>query len=180
MHEKGHDSFSLRAVAKAAGYSAAGIYEYFSSKDALCSALAEEAWNNLGKMLGRATQNIEDPIERLIISCQTYVDYATTNREDFLLIFSLLPCPRESNEDPIPSGSALAVFLRNVGHAVKCGVIDAETEQEQITVMYALWASAHGIAHLRSAHLASYKADFYEINRSVFRAVIQGWTPRGI
>jgi len=176
MYEKGYDSFSLRSVAKASGYSPAGLYEHFENKAALCSTLADDAWNNLGKTLNRATRNIEDPIERLIVGCEAYVDYATNFREDFLLLFSLLPCPRESNEEPVPSGSGLAVFLRNVKAAAEANAINAKTEQEQISVVYGLWAAAHGIAHLHAVHLAEFEADFAEANRVVFTAVLSGYS----
>ncbi|MBU3069196.1 TetR/AcrR family transcriptional regulator [Aestuariicella sp. G3-2] len=175
LHEKGHDAFSLRAVAKASGFSPSGLYEHFKNKEAIRTALADDAWNNLGKHLNRATQNVDDPIERLVVGCEAYIDYAAKNREDFLLIFSVLPSPRSSHESSIPEGSGLAVFLRNVKAAAEAKLICANSEQEQINVVYGLWSTAHGMAHLHAVHLADFKANFAESNRSVFIALIRGY-----
>jgi AcrR family transcriptional regulator len=175
MYEKGHDAFSLRAVAKASGYSPSGLYEHFKNKEAIRTALADDAWNNLGKHLNRATQHIDDPLNRLVVGCEAYIDYASNNREDFLLIFSVLPCPRTTHDSPVPKKSGLAVFFRNIKSAADAGLIHATTEQQQLRMFYALWAAAHGIAHLHTVHLAEFKSDFAEANREVFEALIAGY-----
>lgn len=175
LYEKGYDAFSLRAVAKASGYSPSGLYEHFENKEAIRAALADDAWDQLGRHLNRATQNIDDPIERLIVGGEAYIEYANKNREDFLLIFSVLPCPRKSNDAHVPRGSGLAVLLRNVNLAAEHGLIRAESEEQQINIVYALWAAAHGIAHLHTVHLAEFKANFKASNRSVFEAIVKGY-----
>jgi len=176
MYEKGYNKFSLRAVAKAAGYSPAGLYEYFDNKAALCEALAADAWVRFGKAMRKAAQNERDPLKRLVLLCEAYVKYAADNREDFLLLFSLLPSPRGTYDQYVPKGSGLAVFLEAITEASESGIINAKSERERQSVLYGLWTIAHGVAHLQTAHLAEFEDDFSEENRHIFESLLVGYT----
>lgn len=177
MYEKGYNNFSLRAVAKASGYSPAGLYEHFENKAALCAALAGDAWVRFGKAMRKAAQNEQDPLKRLVRLCEAYVKYAHEYREDFLLL-TMQPSPRKEHDQEVPQGSGLAVFLKAIADASEAGVIKARTENERLTVFYGLWTMAHGVAHLQVAHLAEFKDDFSEENRHIFEALLAGFNQK--
>jgi hypothetical protein len=104
------------------------------------------------------------------------VKYAADNREDFLLLFSLLPSPRGTYDQYVPKGSGLAIFLQAITEASEAGVINAKTERERQAVLYGLWAMAHGVAHLQTAHLAEFEDDFSAENRHIFESLLVGYT----
>lgn len=176
MYERGYNNFSLRAVARAAGYSPAGLYEYFENKAALCEALAEGAWIRFGTAMRKAARTERDPLKRLVILCEAYVKYAADNREDFLLLFSLLPSPRGAYDQYIPKDSGLAVFMAAITEVSEAGIFKAKTERERQSILYGLWTIAHGVAHLQTAHLAEFEDDFFAENRHIFESLILGYT----
>src|SRR5262245_24940699 len=82
---EGHQNFSLRAVAKRAGFSPAGLYEYFSGRDEIVEALAAQARASLRAALERAAK-AEPGAEALVALGEAYIRWAKSKKEDFMLL----------------------------------------------------------------------------------------------
>lgn len=59
------DDITVQAVADEAGQSLRTLYQYFSSKDDLLLAVFEESMRTYAKLIWRAVEPLDDPLERL-------------------------------------------------------------------------------------------------------------------
>ena len=109
--EQGLDKFSLRELARRVDYSPAGLYEYFSSKDEIVTAVAAEGFDRLSAYLDRVASDLP-PAERLVAIGLAYVGFAHNNPDYFTLMFSDLPSRRTSLAE---AGSSLTDEKVRVG-----------------------------------------------------------------
>jgi AcrR family transcriptional regulator len=180
--EGGHAALSLRQVARDAGFSPAGLYEYFDGRQAILDALAREASISLHRALDRAARvSAEQELsadEVLVAIGVAYVAWSKRHREDFQLLFSVLPSKRSSLDEAVPrpeEGSPYRVLLDAVLRAQGAGVVRGRDAASAERVAYGLWAAVHGMAMLQSGHLAGFSADFEAADRATLAALIAGF-----
>lgn len=65
LERNGGDDITVQAVADEAGQSLRTLYQYFSSKDDLLLAVFEESMRLYARLIERAIERLEDPLERL-------------------------------------------------------------------------------------------------------------------
>lgn len=169
--EHGPARLSWREVARHAGFSPAGLYEYFGSKEELIQAVADEALGRLYTQLDRAARDLP-PAEAIVELGMAYSSFARHNPEDFLLIFAQLPSQRSSLELPVRRGSPYQHVVDVVQAGVAGGVFRADLGVEQIA--YGVWALAHGMAMLQLTHLREFKADFVDSDRRLLERFVTG------
>ena len=173
--EKGPDQLSLREVARRVGHSPAGLYEYFSSKDEIVSALAAESYDRLFAYLSRVPVGLA-PAERVGEIGLAYVDFARQNPEHFMLSFTRLRSGRTSFQQPLREDSPYAVVLRAVQASVDAGEFNAIEGYGTQEIAYGLWVIAHGMAMLQQTHLQAYQDDFTATDRATFEVFVKGLT----
>jgi len=93
----GYEKASMRAVAKAAGVSLAGLYHYFDSKEKMLFLIQFRTFGSLLNNLREKLHGIEDPEEQLRVMIRAHLAYFAAN------IGALKVC---SNELDSLSGSA--------------------------------------------------------------------------
>jgi AcrR family transcriptional regulator len=94
---EGYQHVSIRRIAERIEYSPAAIYRYFSSKDDLCLALAEEGFRLLADMtLPRAEAS--DPLEAVRGAFWGYYEFSKAHPEYFALMFLDRSVPRISRD----------------------------------------------------------------------------------
>lgn len=86
---EGLDGASLRAIAAAAGYTPAALYFHFESKEAIYAEVLRTSLARLGQAVGRATQRVRTPEERLRAAALTFFRYYADNPRDLDLGFYL-------------------------------------------------------------------------------------------
>ena len=128
IQENGFNHLSLRAIAKRVQYAPASLYEYFDNKDSIIDALSDEINLRLSAQMSQETELVE--------MAWQYIAFALENSDDFQLLYQrpLLPSQEEK---------AKAVFTE----AIQASVLNLSKEKLEAMV-YALWATAHGIALL--------------------------------
>ncbi len=173
--EGGHAGLSLRAVAKEAGFSPAGLYEYFASKEELVGTLAAEAGASLGSALGRAIPSGARDRSALVALGRAYIRWSKQSPEDFLLFFSRLPSRRRSDDEATAKASPYGVVLAAVEEAGRAGAVRARGTKQVERLAYALWAAAHGAAMLQLTHLSGFRADFASADKALLEALLKGW-----
>lgn len=71
----GYEKASMRAVAKAANVSLAGLYHYFENKEKMLFLIQFRAFNSLVGGLREKLHGVSDPIEQLRIMVRSHVSY---------------------------------------------------------------------------------------------------------
>jgi len=174
IREKGADNLSLRAIAREIDYSPAGLYEYFSNKDAIIDAVCMRGNEYLARYLNAVDENtaIEEYLVELGLA---YVSFAKDNPEMFTLMFSHLNGPVEQiTVDDLSDDDAFAILARAVQKAVESGKIHSADEFDLMELSYSLWAVVHGMATLQVTYLGDFPVDFKRIDRFTLQSFIKG------
>jgi AcrR family transcriptional regulator len=83
---EGHRSLSLRRLANNIEFSATAVYMYFKNKEALLIDLARLGYQQLNTSIDTNCKSIIDPRNRLKAMLTTYWDFATHEKELYLLM----------------------------------------------------------------------------------------------
>lgn len=75
----GYQNASMRAVAKAARVSLAGLYHYFDRKEQMLFLIQFRTFNSLLNNLREKLMGVTDPAEQLHVAVRTHVDYFAAN-----------------------------------------------------------------------------------------------------
>lgn len=75
----GYGHASMRAVAKAAQVSLAGMYHYFDSKEKMLFLIQFRTFNSLLQNLREKLHGVEEPIEQLRVMVRSHIGYFATN-----------------------------------------------------------------------------------------------------
>ncbi len=175
--ERGAPALSLRAIARALHVTAPAIYNYFSHRDALVTALIIDAFQSLGDSQLKARDQVppEDIVGRLRAVGLAYRAWAHLYPQRYQLIFGT-PIPRyvPPVEQVLPSGArSLSALVGVIEQLRKCGKLNVitfpEVQQEyklsfdmwktyggdvdilSLSVAMIFWARVHGIVSLELA-----------------------------
>jgi AcrR family transcriptional regulator len=169
--EAGPEHFSLREVARRSGYSPAGLYEYFSGKEDLVQAVANESLAQLYAALSYAARDLP-PTERLIALGLAYVRFARDNPQHFMLTFARLPSQRTSLQVPPLKTSPYQLVVHTVQEGVDAAVFRVRPGFGVEEMAYGVWVMAHGMAMLQQTHLQHFQTDFVAHDRGVLEAFV--------
>src|SRR5215472_11841865 len=73
--EEGYEAATMRRIAAAVGVSGAALYVYFSDKEAILFAIAEETFGELLAALEASQRSSGDPLQRFRAGLLTYVAF---------------------------------------------------------------------------------------------------------
>jgi AcrR family transcriptional regulator len=77
--QDGYERASMRAVAKAAGVSLAGLYHYVDCKEKILFLIQFRTFNSLVSTLREKLHGVEDPVEQLRVIVRSHVSYFAAN-----------------------------------------------------------------------------------------------------
>ena len=75
----GYEKASMRAVAKAAGVSLAGLYHYFDSKEKMLFLIQFRTFGSLVSALREKLHGVDDAVEQVRVMIRTHVDHFAAN-----------------------------------------------------------------------------------------------------
>lgn len=143
LAREGTGALSLREIARRAGVSHGAPRRYFPTHRALLAAIARRGYQDLGRRLSEPGE--ANPRARLVELGRRYLDFATTNRGMFELMF---------RHDLLHGGRAglrelsLPLFSTVVDLVRRSQVSRAGPSPDPTATAGALWANLHGIAQL--------------------------------
>nr|WP_255216216.1 TetR/AcrR family transcriptional regulator [Pseudenhygromyxa sp. WMMC2535] len=144
--EAGVEGLSMRELARRVGVSYGAPHHHFSEKDSLLAAIATEAFAELrAQVLARIEASAAaaaDPLARLELAARAYLDFATSERSRYRVMF--LPVLRDRQrfvELHQTGGEALAVL----GEAFVAAGVPAGAAKLRAV---ACWSTLHGYAVL--------------------------------
>jgi AcrR family transcriptional regulator len=149
--ELGLRRFSLRDVARRVGVSAAAVYRYYPSKEALLDAIAAKGFETFGSHLVHALR-ARTPRARLLATGDRYLAFALSNPQDYRVIFMGDGASCEAPATPT-AAPTVQVLVDRVRECVHAKVLARGDEVERAL---SIWAFVHGLASLRLAgHLGA-------------------------
>lgn len=175
--EHGAPALSLRGIARDLGITAPAIYNYFTDRDALVTALIIDAYKSFGdsQLEARDAISVEDNIGRMKAIGNAYRDWAHTHPQRYQLIFGTpIPGYEAPLMDVLPfaarSLSALVSVLEQLRMSGKLNIktfpevkeeykdgfetwktYGGEADILSVSVAMIIWARVHGIVSLEIA-----------------------------
>lgn len=174
LRQHGHERLSLRDVARSAGMSPAGMYEFFEDREHLVAALGNEVNTRLSRSLRRATSGTPDPVERLQRLGLAYIRFAKRHPADFMLQYGRLS-KRRSLVDAVPTESEYAQIRAAMAEVIGPERLKGADPRVLETLAYGFWSVIHGMAMLQLTHLAGFQADFATGQRQVLKSIATAW-----
>lgn len=146
VSEQGAEQLSMRAIARALGYSPGALYEYFRDKEAVIHELYFEGTGGFGEQLRRTLEAFpagSDPTAVMTALGRAYRAYALDNPELYRLVFSLPKPPRQ--EEPDEQRGGFGVLVQAIRQGIDAGVfMDAPPELLAVSA----WVTVHGFVSL--------------------------------
>jgi AcrR family transcriptional regulator len=142
IEDGGEQAVSLRSVARTVGIAAPSIYAHFPDREAIVSALVDEAFDELSSMVSAATDAATGPAAKLRAACAAYMEFAMRRPNRYQLAFA----SRQSNA--IPRDSATRAFGLLVGAVAACVEAGVSSSVDPFADATAIWVAMHGYAVL--------------------------------
>ncbi len=153
--KQGVENVTTRQIAARVGISQTALYVYFSSKEEMLDAMAEDAWRGLVDALAAAdpkdAEN-SDPVARLRAILAAYMRFWLGRPDDYRIIFmrkSLRPCSSEDNPQFAVRDGLLARLAERFAEAARAGLARDNWRPEAAAL--AMWAAVSGPVALRLA-----------------------------
>lgn len=131
----GPAALSLRAVARELGMVSSAVYRYFSSRDALLTALIIEAYDDLGAIAERSAAENRDrpPLERWVSTTGAVRTWAVDHPQDYALLYgSPVPGYAAPDDTVVPGTRVTRALVQIVDDALADGRVDAAAIDETI------------------------------------------------
>ena len=166
---------SLREIARRAGFSPGALYKYFSSKDDLLSALADDAMDRLATRFAGVPTTLP-PDERAVELGMAYLEFARTNPEDVDIIG--LHGPVHANppaaEHLFMEDTVVGVFREGAA----LGVFSLSGEDEAEVTAFGAWALVQGLAQFEQRQRPELAARVSSHHRRIIQTFIDGLKSR--
>lgn len=168
--KEGYENVSMRKIAGRIEYSPTTIYLYFKDKSDLLSALSEEMFGRLTRVVDKIMAENSDPVERLAKGMRAYVDFGLKNPHDYRVAF--MTGDHSRGPDQAPAAWKVFSFVRNtVEQSVAAGrfrPVDIDTASQ------ILWVAVHGITSLLIVHESFPWVDRKRLIDTVIQTAIDG------
>src|SRR6056297_1781691 len=92
MYKDGYEKLSMRKIASRLGFTATSLYYHFKNKEELVLELVHESRLRMAQFINNRLKKLSNPIEIVIESFVSYIDYGLQNPEDYKIMF-MLPYP---------------------------------------------------------------------------------------
>ncbi|WP_426505818.1 TetR/AcrR family transcriptional regulator [Dactylosporangium sp. McL0621] len=155
--EGNEEALTLRSVAREAGISAPSIYTHFADRDAILEAVLDIAFERLRLLvLDSATEEVTDPVRRLVAGCQAYVRFGMQDPARYKVLFGRQRSGRPSmgsaddiSELPEVWQRRLEAFMVLVDALRECVAAGRSTSEDPFADATTLWTSLHGAVVMR-------------------------------
>lgn len=160
LAEHGTGGLTVRAVATASDCSTTGIYTYFGGKTGLLDAMYADGFTLFGAYVAEPDA-LSDPVERLLVSCRRYWDWALAHPTQYQLMFVTAQARFEPTEASVRIAEATFADLVARVRLVRTDLSGEDLED----AAHQLWALLHGYVMLQlfaSSTDAAAAADRFE------------------
>jgi len=170
---EGYANVSMRKIAERIEYSPAAIYRYFSSKDDIFFALAEEGFH-LMEARAKPLREVTDPLDAVRQMFVGFYEFSRAHAEHFALMFLDRTVPRISRqwERFAFVRDTRRLLVDRLREAIATGALPADLEPE--AAFNVLVASVHGVSVMRLCDRPALGNDADVLARDVVEVAIAG------
>lgn len=143
---EGYERTSIRNIAEKIEYSPATIYLYYKDKDELLYEVQKVAFGQLQKEFEEKA-NSQDPWERLVQICQTYVRFGKNNPEMYDLMF-MMKAPMNCVEEDDTWDNNSDSFQYLVNCLSTCMEQKLLRFDDVMLAAFSIWSMGHGLVSL--------------------------------
>ena len=126
LAENGHESVTVKDIAKKAGLHYGVIHYYFKSKDEIVSAMAEATILKYNRLLSEQAQSIPSASEKLQVSLEFLVDEFIFNKRLNRVFYNLVQMAFENKTVRSALRKQLRAYRRSVAEVLEEGVKNGE------------------------------------------------------
>lgn len=171
---EGFGALSMRKLADAVEYAPATLYLHFQSRDEIARELCLRGFQELWAYLSPAT-SLADPLERLRVAAERYVEFGVSHPETYRLIFMENPeitssVLRGGPEDAGERSFGLLVEALVELHAQ--GRLVPGAEPQRLTEVF--WAGIHGVVSLKLTCSDFLKTPAGDLSSQMIRTLLAG------
>ena len=178
--EDGPAALSMRALADRIDYSAAGLYEYYGSKEEIIAAVCDQGRRYLFDAMNQVDPALP-PVEHIYQIGQAYIRFALEHPDYFLLMFTEAP-PQDMPGVPPEAvcdlgeqeGAPYGILVRAIQRGIDANVFQVRAGFGLDEMAYAAWVLVHGVAMLRTTALRSYPVDLGPADHQVLLNFMRG------
>ncbi|HVY02783.1 MAG TPA: TetR/AcrR family transcriptional regulator [Caulobacterales bacterium] len=177
----GLEGVTIRALAGELGVSPMTPYRYFRNKEDILAAVQTRAFTRFSEALEAPAKTSASAAEHATGVARAYVEFALGNPEAYRLMFDIAQEPQEQGppedypELAAASARARATMTAYVRALVAEGLMAGDPE----LIGHVHWAAIHGLVMLKLAGKLSPACDFDRVAPEIFRALREGFRPRG-
>lgn len=168
IEQTGVDELSLREICRTMRVSSAALYRYFTSREALLTALIGDAFSGINQAMvdGRDSVAPGQPVERMLATCRAYRAWARANPAQYRLIYGspIQGYAPDWTALLAPARRALEIILAMIEQDTQSGALPAPEKK------------IHLSRALRDQMAAIVAARAYPIAPEILYAAIKGWT----
>ena len=173
--EHGYQGATVRRIADEVGVSPTALYMHFRDKSEIMLEICRDAFARIVEPQVRILALPLDPVERVRLVLDAYLDFATENPDVYWLVFNRGPGERLEAEAHATAHAlgreCFARFETAVAEVAATGRLQVEAE----VAAQALWAAVHGLATLLIS-----KSDFDWAAPDVLRGALLDSLFRGL
>jgi AcrR family transcriptional regulator len=149
FRKNGYEAVSLRKLAAEAGVSYAQPYSYFASKEELFAHLRADLLKQFYDFIMKPAATSTDPLSRIRIVLQKFVEFVIEHPEEYRLMFSLRqPDPRNYPELLQAREHLMAGMMENFQQAIDQGLLHGDAAVQA----HIAWATVHGLLSLHASN----------------------------
>lgn len=171
----GVEAFNLSDLAEQAGFgSAASLYRYFPSKQAILEALTARSLERLAVHLRCVPEDL--PAEEQIVElCVAYLDYTRLHPGERAVLLTTAANVTTDYQAAQPPDELVERVFRLLRAAVAAGALKARDDADLFAIIHAAWALAHGMAEYDSVYAEREREMLRPRHRAIFRAFVAGF-----
>ncbi len=147
LHSEDPEALSLRAVARAAGVSAAAPYHHFASKEELLAAVAAKGFLGLAAEMQTESDRRTGALDRMVGVGVGYVRWARTNPKIYALMYGQGRYLRDAAPELTAATNASGGILKS--HVAAIAAEQSNKDEKLVArIVVAAWGLVHGLAEL--------------------------------
>jgi AcrR family transcriptional regulator len=146
LEQKGDPAkVTVADIVETVGCTPPTLYHYWPKRKMLLLEASAQGFAKFRQTQNVAVDKATDPLDRIRLRGQAYLDFALARPPLFRVLFLDRPLPGQAPAEVANPGRGFQDLIADVSQAMETGQLAAD---DPLAVAFSLWAAVHGIASL--------------------------------